>query len=116
MFNTYDVGFLNGSLFYNTRYLPIGTIWRYISVAHNHTYFILFNTMLEICKGHTHRRKRRKLRKLMHSTLMACIVLALPFAILGEHWYTYTIAGIITPVAFIGTWLMYPNGVVSKPE
>lgn len=52
----------------------------------------------------------------MHSTLMACIVLVLPFAILGEHWYTYTIAGIITPVAFIGTWLMYPNEVVSKAE
>lgn len=54
------------------------------------------------------------LNKLMHSALMACIVLVLPFAILGEHWYTYTIAGILTPVAFIGTWLMYPNKVTHE--
>lgn len=51
----------------------------------------------------------KSMHRMLTACMTACIVLVLPFAILGEHWYTYTIAGILTPVAFISTWIMCPS-------
>ena len=48
--------------------------------------------------------------RLQTSVLIAVIALVLPLSILGEHWYTYVICGILVPVSFCGTWLGYPSG------
>lgn len=49
------------------------------------------------------------MNRFMTSLLISSVVIAMPFSVLGSHWYTYTIACILAPIAFWGAYAGYPN-------